>query len=60
MIDITAIKESVALKAAEELDEQIPDGTVQSLVGWALEEVGSTLQKAGVELATVQNTDGDE
>lgn len=58
-MDINDIAQKAASKAAEELDEHIPDGIRQKLVGNFMEAFGKALAQAGKELAGVQNKDGD-
>lgn len=58
-MDIKVIAESAAKKVSEEIDEQIPDGIRQRLVGNFLEAFGQALVLVGKDLAGPQNEDAD-
>jgi len=60
MLNIDELKSQLASKIAEEIDEQIPDGTVQKIAGYALEQAADLLKEAAVSLQTTENEDGDE
>ena len=59
MFDIDELAAQLAEKIADEVDEQIPDGMLQTIAGEAIKIVGEVLSKAGSDLAGVQNTDED-
>lgn len=59
MIDFKKIAEDAASKAAEAIDQQVPDGIVQGILGQFLEAFGEALAAAGRDLAGSQNADLD-
>lgn len=60
MLDLDELKAKLAAKIAEKLDDQVPDGTVQKIAGYALEQAADIIKGAAVALQTTENEDGDK
>ncbi len=59
MFNVEEIVKAAVDKAVEPLDQALPDGFVQGLVGDLMVAIGEGIAEAGAALAGPENEDGD-